>query len=89
MDRTTTKRHKEARSRGKSGGFHLVLFNEKGELVIARLSPTGYAEVSRAKLLEPTGVYGARDVVWSHPAFAHRCVYARNDKELVCASLAR
>jgi outer membrane protein assembly factor BamB len=45
--------------------------------------------VSRAKLLEPTGVYGARDVVWSHPAFANRCVYARNDKELVCASLTR
>jgi hypothetical protein len=27
-------------------------------------------------------------VVWSHPAFANRCVYARNDKELVCVSLA-
>jgi hypothetical protein len=26
--------------------------------------------------------------VWSHPAFAHRCVYARNDKEILCASLA-
>jgi hypothetical protein len=27
-------------------------------------------------------------VVWSHPAFAGRCVFARNDKELVCVSLA-
>jgi hypothetical protein len=27
-------------------------------------------------------------VVWSHPAFAHRSMYARNDKEIVCVSLA-
>ena len=39
-----------------------------------------------AKLLEPTGRSWGRDVVWSHPAFAHKCVFARNDKELVCAS---
>jgi outer membrane protein assembly factor BamB len=65
------------------------LFNEKGELIIARLSPQGYEEVSRWKMLDPTGVYGGRDYVWSHPAFANRCVYARNDKELVCASLAK
>jgi outer membrane protein assembly factor BamB len=70
-------------------GDRFFLFNEKGELLIARLSPKGYEEVSRSKLLEPTGVYGGREVVWSHPAFAQRCVFARNDKELVCASLAR
>jgi hypothetical protein len=69
-------------------GARFFVFNEKGELLIARLSPKGYEEVSRVKLLEPTGVYGGRAVVWSHPAFAHRCVFARNDKELVCASLA-
>jgi outer membrane protein assembly factor BamB len=66
-----------------------VLFNEKGELIIARMSPKGYEELSRAKLLEPTGKAFGRDVVWSHPAFANRCIYARNDKELVCASLAK
>jgi len=27
-------------------------------------------------------------VCWSHPAFAYRCVFARNDREVVCASLA-
>jgi outer membrane protein assembly factor BamB len=26
--------------------------------------------------------------VWSHPAFANQCVYMRNDKEMVCVSLA-
>jgi hypothetical protein len=27
-------------------------------------------------------------VVWSHPAFARRCVFARNDREMVCLALA-
>jgi outer membrane protein assembly factor BamB len=70
-------------------GDRFFLFNDKGELLIAKLSPKEYEEVSRFKLLEPTGVYGIRDVVWSHPAFANRCVFARNDKQIVCASLAR
>ncbi len=32
------------------------MFNERGELVIATLSPQGYSEISRAKLIEPTRV---------------------------------
>ena len=28
-----------------------------------------------------------RPVVWSHPAFANKSVYARNDQEIVCVSL--
>ncbi|HEV3006171.1 MAG TPA: PQQ-binding-like beta-propeller repeat protein [Pirellulales bacterium] len=71
----------------KNGG-RFFLFNEKGELVIAKLSPAGYEEVSRWKALEPTSSAFGRDVVWSHPAFANRSMYARNDKELVCVSLA-
>jgi hypothetical protein len=27
-------------------------------------------------------------VIWSHPAYANRSVYARNDRELVCVSMA-
>jgi hypothetical protein len=34
------------------------------------------------------GVGLGRNVVWSHPAYADKCVFARNDKEIVCASLA-
>ena len=30
-----------------------------------------------------------RDVVYSMPAFANRRMYVRNDKELVCGSLAK
>ena len=70
-------------------GDRFFLFNEKGELIIAKLSPKGYEEVSRRKVLEPTGKAFGRDVLWSHPAFANRCVYARNDRELVCVSLAK
>jgi outer membrane protein assembly factor BamB len=61
--------------------------NERGELVIAKLSPQGYEEISRAPLIAPTGQAGGREIVWSHPAFAHHSVFARNDKELVRASL--
>ncbi len=69
-------------------GDRFFLFNEKGELIIAKLGPKQYEEVSRARLLEPTNKAQARAVVWSHPAFANRSVYARNDKEIVCVSLA-
>jgi hypothetical protein len=57
-------------------------------LIIARLSPKGYQEISRAKLIEPTSRVRRRDMVWSHPAFADKHVFARNDREIVCASLA-
>ncbi len=64
------------------------LFNEHGDLIIARLSPQGYEEIDRANLLKPTSNHPRRPVVWSHPAFANRSVYARNDEEVVCYSLA-
>ena len=70
-------------------GDRFFLANEKGDLIIVRLTPAGYQELSRAHLLEPTNTDPHREVVWSHPAFANRCVYARNDKEIVCASLAQ
>jgi outer membrane protein assembly factor BamB len=69
-------------------GERFFLFNEQGDLIIARLSPKKYEEVSRAHLLDPTYKLEGRKVVWSHPAFANKCVYARNDKEMVCVSLA-
>ena len=71
-------------------GDRFFLASETGELIIAKLSPAGYEEIDRWKMLEPTNKAFApdRNVVWSHPAFADRCVYARNDKELVCVSLA-
>jgi outer membrane protein assembly factor BamB len=64
------------------------LFNELGNLIIAKLSPAGYEEISRAHLLDPDNTDARRNVVWSHPAFAHRSIFARNDREMVCYSLA-
>jgi outer membrane protein assembly factor BamB len=71
-------------------GDRYFLFNERGELLIGKLSPQGFQEISRAKLIEPTTeqLRQRGGVCWSHPAFANKCVFARNDKELVCASLA-
>ena len=69
-------------------GDHYFLFSEKGDLIVAQLSPEGYKETGRAHLLEPTGPSQRRDVVWTHPAFANRNVYARNDREIISVSLA-
>ena len=68
-------------------GSRFFIFNEKGDLIIARLSPRGYEEISRAHLLNPTNKDCGRLVVWTHPAFANRCCYARNDKEIICVDL--
>ncbi|HRI12392.1 MAG TPA: PQQ-like beta-propeller repeat protein [Verrucomicrobiota bacterium] len=64
------------------------LFSETGDLIIAKLSPQGYDEVSRGHVLDPVNTDPGRPVVWSHPAFANRRAYVRNDRELVCVGLA-
>jgi outer membrane protein assembly factor BamB len=65
------------------------LFNEKGDLIIAKLTPKGYEEISRAHIIEPDNTDAGRLVVWSHPAFANRRIYARNDNEIICVDLAQ
>jgi outer membrane protein assembly factor BamB len=66
------------------------LFNEQGDLIIAKLTPKGFEELSRAHLVDPTNRDArGRLVVWTHPAFANKCVFVRNDKELACFNLAR
>lgn len=63
------------------------LHNEQGDLIIANLTPKGYEEISRAKLIEPTRKVKRRMTIWSHPAFAMKSVFARNDKEMVRVDL--
>lgn len=65
------------------------VFAETGELILAKLSKTGAEELGRMQLLEATGECFGRPVVWSHPALANRCMIARNDREIVCVSLAK
>jgi len=69
-------------------GDRTWMFNEKGELIIGKLSSDRFTELSRAKLIDPTRKQlRQRMVVWAHPAFANRHVLARNDEELVCVDL--
>ena len=70
-------------------GDRYFLFNEKGDLIIAKLSPSGYQEIDRTHVIEPDNVMAGRPVVWSHPAFANRKMFVRNDHEIVCVSLAK
>ncbi len=72
-------------------GDRYFLFNEQGDLIIAQLVAKGYEEIDRAHVIEPTNTMAGRGrlVIWMHPAFANKCVYVRNDKELICVSLAK
>ncbi len=73
-------------------GDRYFINNDRGELIIARLGPGGYEEIDRTKLIRPTSEPSARRelgaVNWSHPAYAGLSIFARNDEEIVCASLA-
>jgi outer membrane protein assembly factor BamB len=67
------------------GGF--FLFTDEGDLIRAQLSPTGYREISRAHLIDPTWPFNGTKFVYAPPAFADRHIFARNEGEVVCASL--
>lgn len=71
-------------------GDRIWMFNDRGELIISTLSPDGFNEISRAKLIDPTkGQLSRGDgVAWSHPAFANKHIFIRSDTQLLCASLA-
>lgn len=72
---------------GDASQERFFIHNEQGELIIANLSPSGYEELSRGLLVEPTRPVKRRMTIWSHPAFAMQSVFARNDKEIVRVSL--
>ena len=75
-----------------SHGEDVWMFNEQGEVIVGRLSPEGLTELSRVKIIEPTRPQLPKrkaGVCWSHPAFANRCIYARNDNEILCIDLSK
>ena len=73
-------------------GDKYFINNDRGELIIARLTPEKYEELDRTLLVKPTTTsYNRRQlkvVSWMHPAFANKTIYARNDEEIIAASLA-
>jgi hypothetical protein len=89
-DQTATPRERWSNIHFVRNGERIWMFNERGELIVSKLSPKGFEEIDRATLISPTTEQLRRrdGVTWAHPAFANRSVFARNDKELVCASLA-
>lgn len=70
-------------------GDLFYLFNELGEIVIAKMTPKGYEELAREKIIEATNNAFGRDVVWCAPAFANGCLYVRNDEKLICVPIAQ
>ncbi len=75
-------------------GDRYFINNDRGELIIGRFTPEGFHETSRTQLIEPTSNPGGRRrelgaVNWSHPAYANRHIFARNDNEILRASLAK
>jgi glucose dehydrogenase len=73
-------------------GDRYFINTDRGDLVIARLTPQRYEEISRTRLIKPTSRPGNRRelgaVAWSHPAYANRRIFVRNDEEILCADLA-
>jgi outer membrane protein assembly factor BamB len=70
-------------------GDRFFFFAETGHIVIGKLSPKGYEEIDRAKVIEQTGAAFGRKVVWCAPAFADKKAFIRNDKEIICVDLAK
>ena len=61
-----------------TGDGEVFALNDKGELIRAKLSPAKFVELGRTK------IFGGS---WAHPAFAHGCVVARDDHEILCVRL--
>ncbi len=74
-------------------GDRYLINNDRGELIIAKLSPKGYQEISRTDLIKPTSNPGNRRALgavnWTHPAYVNRHIITRNDEEIISVSLKR
>ena len=55
-----------------------LILNTPGELLMVELTPKGLTPLGKVPIIGKT---------WAHPAFADRCVFARNDEEIVCVPL--
>ena len=56
----------------------VLVLNSDGDLILARLTPRQYTELSRTRIIEET---------WAHPACAQRFIFARSDSHIVCRDL--
>ena len=63
---------------GRVNRNRIIALNSEGELVLATITPDGFTEQARSKIIDPT---------WAHPAFVGYRVLARSDQKLVCVRL--
>src|SRR5207247_10787738 len=68
-------------------GDATFLFTDEGNLILARLAPGGYREISVLHLLKPPSILVNRKFAWIPIVYANVHVFVRIDEELVCASL--
>jgi outer membrane protein assembly factor BamB len=65
------------------------MFLDSGELWTAKFTEKGFNATSKTKLIDAVQpARGRRKVVWTHPAYAEKAVFVRNQDEIVCAELA-
>ncbi|MGI9474548.1 MAG: PQQ-binding-like beta-propeller repeat protein [Rubripirellula sp.] len=64
-----------------------LLFGEMGQLMIASMNADEFRSHGQMQVLEPTQTGIGRKVIWSHPAYANKTAYIRNDNELVAVDL--
>jgi outer membrane protein assembly factor BamB len=70
------------------GSDRFLCFTEKGELLILRLTPENCEVISRAAVIEPDCPdVKDRKVVWTHPAYAGRRAFVRNNSMIRCLDL--
>jgi len=75
------------------GNVHLITqgdkvwgFNELGELLYGKFTPTGYVDLGRTKVIDPVKIspHPRGGVCWSHPAFVGNRIFIRSDEQLIC-----
>ena len=55
---------------------HLIALTDSGQLVVIKVTPKAYTEISRARILDGK--------CWSTPAFSNGRIYVRSTKEGTC-----
>ena len=58
---------------------YLIAIGERGHLALIEVSPKGYTEKSRARVL--------RYPVWTPPVLSHGLLYLRNERKMICLDL--
>jgi hypothetical protein len=73
-------------------GDRVFINSDFGELIIAKLSPAGYQEISRTHRIAPTTPASQRrtggKINWTQPAYTDKHILARNDDAIISISLA-